>query len=35
MCVYTKCCLVHKVQLGVEVGQVRIFFLNDTGDELE
>lgn len=35
VCVCTKCRLVHKVQLGVEIGQVRVFFLDDICNELQ
>ena len=35
VCVHTEGCLVHKVQVGVEIDQVGVFFLDDAGDELK
>ena len=34
MCV-TQCGLIHKVQLGVEGGQVRVLLQDDRGDEVQ
>lgn len=31
----TESCLVHKVQVRVEICQVRIFLLDDVGDEVK
>ena len=34
MCI-TQCGLIHKVQLGVEGGQVRVLLQDDRGDEVQ
>lgn len=31
----TESCLVHKVQVRVEICQVRVFLLDDVGDEVK